>query len=220
MCTSRAPPSLACRQSSSKAGLDRPSLHGSACRRRLPRRQKLSCTSAPASAHPSQDQSPARSSRLSPSCTPCSPRSSSPLRTRSWATPRRPAHSPFAATYPQEVAGLVYVDPTDFTQTDADMTAIWEKLGVKDGPEALRKSSEQMVAALPTGVRAEQREIDRVMRSGFTDSARLANLRTCRRSTPRREELAAAADRHVPRQLRPIFPDRPRAAPRSFRTPR
>jgi pimeloyl-ACP methyl ester carboxylesterase len=75
----------------------------------------------------------------------------------------------FAATYPKEVAGLVYIDPTDFTQTDADMTAIWEKLGVKDGREAFRKSTEPLIAAAPAGVRAEQREIDRMERAGFTE---------------------------------------------------
>jgi pimeloyl-ACP methyl ester carboxylesterase len=75
----------------------------------------------------------------------------------------------FAATYPKEVAGLVYVDPTDFTQTDADMQAIWEKLGVKDGREALRTFQAQAVASAPPGVKAEALEVDRMERAGFVD---------------------------------------------------
>jgi pimeloyl-ACP methyl ester carboxylesterase len=75
----------------------------------------------------------------------------------------------FAATYPKEVAGLVYVDPTDFTQTDADIQAIWEKLGVKDGREALRTFQAQAVATAPAGVKAEALEVDRMERGGFAD---------------------------------------------------
>jgi pimeloyl-ACP methyl ester carboxylesterase len=75
----------------------------------------------------------------------------------------------FAATYPKEVAGLVYVDPTDFTQTDADMLAIWDKAGIKDGRDALRKAQEQMMGSAPAGVKAEWRELDRVERGGFAE---------------------------------------------------
>jgi len=35
----------------------------------------------------------------------------------------------FAGLYPGEVAGLVFVDPTDFTQSRADQIAIWTALG-------------------------------------------------------------------------------------------
>jgi pimeloyl-ACP methyl ester carboxylesterase len=75
----------------------------------------------------------------------------------------------FAATYPSEVVGLVYVDPSDFTQTDADLDAIWEKIGVKDGRVALRKTQEQLGASAPAGVKAEMREIDRMELGGFVD---------------------------------------------------
>jgi pimeloyl-ACP methyl ester carboxylesterase len=75
----------------------------------------------------------------------------------------------FAAMFPTEVAGLVYVDPTDFTQTDADMQAIWEKAGIKDGRDLLRKTTAQVATALPDGVRAEAREMDRVERGGFAE---------------------------------------------------
>jgi pimeloyl-ACP methyl ester carboxylesterase len=75
----------------------------------------------------------------------------------------------FAATYPKEVAGLVYVDPTDFTQTDADIQAIWEKVGVKDGRESLRTAQAQALASATPGVKAEALEVERMERAGFAD---------------------------------------------------
>ena len=39
----------------------------------------------------------------------------------------------FAATYPREVAGLVYIDPTDFMQAEDNIAALWEKVGTKSG---------------------------------------------------------------------------------------
>lgn len=75
----------------------------------------------------------------------------------------------FAATYPKEIAGLVYVDPTDFTQTETDILALWEKAGAKDGRDGLRKMQEQMMASAPAGVKAEFRELDRMERGGFAD---------------------------------------------------
>jgi pimeloyl-ACP methyl ester carboxylesterase len=75
----------------------------------------------------------------------------------------------FAATYPKEVAGIVHVDPTDFTQTEADILALWEKAGSKDGREGLRQMQEKMMTSAPAGVKAEVREIDRMERAGFVD---------------------------------------------------
>jgi pimeloyl-ACP methyl ester carboxylesterase len=75
----------------------------------------------------------------------------------------------FAATYPKEVAGLVHVDPTDFTQTEADILALWEKAGSKDGREGLRQMQEKLLASAPAGVKAEVREIDRMERAGYVD---------------------------------------------------
>jgi pimeloyl-ACP methyl ester carboxylesterase len=75
----------------------------------------------------------------------------------------------FAAMFPREIAGLVYVDPTDFTQTDADMLALWEQAGNKNGRDELRKMQEKIIAAAPAGVQAEAREVDRVERGGFTE---------------------------------------------------
>ncbi|MGH7717909.1 MAG: alpha/beta fold hydrolase [Steroidobacteraceae bacterium] len=74
----------------------------------------------------------------------------------------------FAATFPREVAGLVHIDPTDFTQTEADLTALWEILGVQ-GLDSGRKLSAQMMTRAPAAVQAERREYDRVERGGFAE---------------------------------------------------
>jgi pimeloyl-ACP methyl ester carboxylesterase len=84
----------------------------------------------------------------------------------SWGGPI--IHS-FAATYPREIAGLVYVDPSDFTQTEADILAVWEKAGAKDGRHRLRELQEQMTTSAPAGVKAEFRELDRMERGGFAE---------------------------------------------------
>jgi pimeloyl-ACP methyl ester carboxylesterase len=75
----------------------------------------------------------------------------------------------FAATHPKEIAGLVYVDPSDFTQTEADIVALWEKAGAKDGRDWMRKLQEQMTASAPAGLKAEFRELDRLERGGFAE---------------------------------------------------
>ena len=75
----------------------------------------------------------------------------------------------FAATYPKEIAGLVYEDPSDFTQTEADILALWEKAGAKDGRDGLREMQEQIMASAPAGVKAEYRELDRPERGGFAE---------------------------------------------------
>jgi pimeloyl-ACP methyl ester carboxylesterase len=75
----------------------------------------------------------------------------------------------FAAMFPREVAGLVYVDPTDWTQTKADMAAVGEQAGVKDAAEFFAKSMETQVAAAPAGIRAEASEVARLQRTGFAE---------------------------------------------------
>ena len=75
----------------------------------------------------------------------------------------------FAATFPKEVAALVHVDPTDFTQTEADMLALWNEAGVKDGRAAMAKAMEQMPTGVPPGILAEAREAARVQESGFAE---------------------------------------------------
>jgi pimeloyl-ACP methyl ester carboxylesterase len=54
----------------------------------------------------------------------------------SWGGPI--IHS-FAATYPKEIAGLVYVDPSDFMQTEADILALWEKAGANESRSRCRR---------------------------------------------------------------------------------
>lgn len=75
----------------------------------------------------------------------------------------------FAATFPKEVAALVHVDPTDFTQSEADMLALWNEAGVKDGRAAMAKAMEQMPPGVPPGILAEAREATRVQESGFAE---------------------------------------------------
>jgi pimeloyl-ACP methyl ester carboxylesterase len=75
----------------------------------------------------------------------------------------------FAATYPKEVAGMVHIDPSDFTQTDAGLNAIWEKVGVKNGRDLFRAMMAQMLTGAPPGIAAEWREVDRVERGGFAE---------------------------------------------------
>lgn len=75
----------------------------------------------------------------------------------------------FAATFPKEVAALVHVDPTDFTQSEADMLALWNEAGVKDGRAAMAKAMEQMPPGVPPGILAEAREATRVQQSGFAE---------------------------------------------------
>ena len=49
------------------------------------------------------------------------------------------------------------------------MNAVWEKVGVKNGRDSLRKMMAQMLSAAPAGIAAEWREHDRVERGGFVD---------------------------------------------------
>lgn len=78
----------------------------------------------------------------------------------------------FAAAYPNEIAALVYVDPTDWTQTKADMDSLWAAAGVRDGgDEALTKMLERM-PGIPPGIMAEAREITRLQTGGFEELRR------------------------------------------------
>jgi pimeloyl-ACP methyl ester carboxylesterase len=74
----------------------------------------------------------------------------------------------FAATYPNEVAALVYVDPTDWTQTKADMSALWQKAGVKDDDDMMMKMLEKM-PGVPPGILAEAKEVARLQKAGFDE---------------------------------------------------
>jgi len=75
----------------------------------------------------------------------------------------------FAARYPNEVAAIVYIDPTDFMQTEGDMRAAAEAGRIVGGYTVLTKLNEQMLntAGFPDGLRAEAKEIQRAEAEGF-----------------------------------------------------
>jgi pimeloyl-ACP methyl ester carboxylesterase len=88
----------------------------------------------------------------------------------------------FAGLYPGEVAGLVFVDPTDFTQTRADMVALWTELGPGEaGLNAFEKSQAeqfpQQFAGKSPGLRAEAEvAILQLPKTGFEDFRSLPPL--------------------------------------------
>lgn len=70
----------------------------------------------------------------------------------------------FAGRYPQEVAGLVYIDPMDFTLTRADELSALAEIGVVDGETALNamsKAAATFISRLPPAAEAEYDVIDR-----------------------------------------------------------
>ena len=73
----------------------------------------------------------------------------------------------FAGMFPREVVGLVYIDPTDFMQTEADMQAVFSAAGVKNGHEAMDNLTRQLLTGVPPGLVAENQEIQRASREGF-----------------------------------------------------
>jgi pimeloyl-ACP methyl ester carboxylesterase len=76
----------------------------------------------------------------------------------------------FAGLYPGEVAGLVFVDPTDFTQTRADQLAIWTELGSGEaGLNAFEKSIWGPLAQAPAAVRAEAEVAEKTSKSGWEE---------------------------------------------------
>lgn len=78
-----------------------------------------------------------------------------------------PVSHAFATTYPTEVAGLVYVDPTDFTQTAADNQDLWNKAGAPNGRAWEDKLTERGLQSAPAGIQAEIREFMKAQKSGF-----------------------------------------------------
>lgn len=65
----------------------------------------------------------------------------------------------FAGKYPDQVAGLLYVDPTDITQTPADEIAVFQSIGGDQMARAARDSfymqMERGIQHLPGAIRAE-----------------------------------------------------------------
>jgi pimeloyl-ACP methyl ester carboxylesterase len=80
----------------------------------------------------------------------------------------------FAAQYPGEVAGLVYVDPSDFTQTRDDQIAIWNAFGIGEaGLKAQEQQFTQQFAEKPAAIRAEAEVSLQLNQSGWKDFAAL-----------------------------------------------
>jgi tetratricopeptide (TPR) repeat protein len=74
----------------------------------------------------------------------------------------------FSGMFPDEVAGLVYVDPMDFTAMLADQLAPFEAIGAGEaGKEALDNEFRQFYVAAPPDVVAESRVADDLLNSGF-----------------------------------------------------
>jgi len=83
----------------------------------------------------------------------------------------------YAGLYPGEVAGLVYVDPTDFTQSRADQLAIWTELGSGEaGLAAFEKAVWGPLAEAPPAVRAEAEVPEQGTKSGWEEYRSLAPL--------------------------------------------
>lgn len=76
----------------------------------------------------------------------------------------------FAGLYPGEVAGLVFVDPTDFTATRAEQLALWTELGAgESGMNGIEKQMEQQFAGSAPAIRAEAEVYLQLQRSGWED---------------------------------------------------
>jgi pimeloyl-ACP methyl ester carboxylesterase len=73
----------------------------------------------------------------------------------------------FAGRYPEEVAGLVYVDPSDFTRSRAERLAAFREIGAADPDSALEDFREEMRSLRtegPPGRAAEGAVIDSLWR--------------------------------------------------------
>jgi pimeloyl-ACP methyl ester carboxylesterase len=84
----------------------------------------------------------------------------------------------FAAQYPSEVAGLVFVDPAGFTQSVADQDEIFREIDVPNGREQFNRS---MLAwyrrpEVPEGVRAEAEAFAPLVVAGFPEFRSLPPL--------------------------------------------
>jgi pimeloyl-ACP methyl ester carboxylesterase len=71
----------------------------------------------------------------------------------------------FAGRYSDEVAGIVYVDPTDFTLTRRDDLALWESIGVGEAEydafrDAFKEETKELYEQMPSGLRAEYEVIE------------------------------------------------------------
>lgn len=73
----------------------------------------------------------------------------------------------FSGMFPAEIAGLVYVDPLDFTATLSDQLAPFEAIGAGEaGKEALYSEIRQFYATAPSDVQAESKVVDDLWTAG------------------------------------------------------
>lgn len=75
----------------------------------------------------------------------------------------------FAARYPETVAGMVYVDPSDFMQSAADQDSLFREIGVPDGRAAFNRGMLEWYRrpGVPAGVRAEAEAFGPEFQAGF-----------------------------------------------------
>ena len=75
----------------------------------------------------------------------------------------------FVARYPALVAGMVYVDPADFTQSVADQESLFRELGEPDGRAAFLRGMLEWYRrpGVPAGVRAEAEAFGPEFEAGF-----------------------------------------------------
>jgi pimeloyl-ACP methyl ester carboxylesterase len=107
----------------------------------------------------------------------------------------------FAGLYPGDVAGLVFVDPTDFTQTRADQLAIWTELGSGEaGLNAFEKSIWGPLAQAPPAVRAEAEVAEQMAKSGWEEFRSLPALP----NIPMVVLMAAKHD-NIPREMKMVI---------------
>jgi pimeloyl-ACP methyl ester carboxylesterase len=62
----------------------------------------------------------------------------------------------FAGHYPEQIAGVLYIDPTDITLTRADLVALFESIGAGAAEyDAFNRTMERALSAAPAPIRAE-----------------------------------------------------------------
>ena len=72
----------------------------------------------------------------------------------------------YAGTYPSEIAGILYIDPTDITLTEADQIAIFQSFGAGASDyEGFTRLMQRAMERVPASLRAESEVILGILRS-------------------------------------------------------
>jgi pimeloyl-ACP methyl ester carboxylesterase len=78
----------------------------------------------------------------------------------------------FAGTHPEEVAGVLYLDPTDITLTRADLVALFKSFGATAADyDALDRTMKQALASAPAPLRAEAEVVGALLDSDLASRA-------------------------------------------------